>query len=301
VNRILMSGASGLLGGALLPSLEAAGVDVVCLVRGAARNAGQLAWNPMGELAPSAVSGFDSVIHLAGESVVGRWTAAKRQAIRESRVQGTKTLAGALARTDRKPRVFICASAIGFYGDRGDEFLTEESPAGSGFLAQVCQEWEAASRIATDAGIRTVNVRIGLVLSTKGGALAKMLPVFRMGAGGRLASGQQWWSWIHVDDIVGAIHHILRTDALSGPVNLVAPNPARNEDFTKMLASVLHRPALFPVPGFALGLAFGRLAAAEMFLSSTRVQPAKLEASAYTFRFNDLQSALESLIRPGTA
>jgi len=211
-------------------------------------------------------------------------------------VQGTRNLATALARAEIKPKVFICASAVGFYGDRGDEVLTEESASGSGFLAEICREWEAASGIAAAAAIRTVNLRIGLVLSAKGGALAKMMPVFKLGLGGRLGSGKQWWSWIHVDDIVGAVRHAIRTEAVSGPVNLVAPNPVRNEDFTKVLASALKRSAFFPVPEFALRLAFGGLAAREMFLSSTRVSPMRLLESGYIFRFNDLRRAVESLI-----
>jgi len=277
-------------------SLERGGAEVVRLVRGPARNAGQISWDPMGDLAPAAVSGFRAVIHLAGESVVGRWTAEKKRAIRESRVRGTRTVASALARTESKPKVLVCASAIGFYGDRGDEILTEASSGGRGFLPEVCLEWEDASRICTEAGIRTVNLRIGLVLSAQGGALPKMLPAFKLGLGGRLGSGKQWWSWIHVDDIVGAVHHALQTDSLSGPVNLVSANPVRNEEFTRVLASVLRRPAFFPMPGFALGLAFGRSAADELFLSSQRVDPGKLGASGYRFQFEDLRAALENLV-----
>jgi len=296
VDRVLISGASGPIGAALVSSLERGGAEVVRLVRGPARNAGQISWDPMGDLAPAAVSGFRAVIHLAGESVVGRWTAEKKRAIRESRVRGTRTVASALARTESKPKVLVCASAIGFYGDRGDEILTEASSGGRGFLPEVCLEWEDASRICTEAGIRTVNLRIGLVLSAQGGALPKMLPAFKLGLGGRLGSGKQWWSWIHVDDIVGAVHHALQTDSLSGPVNLVSANPVRNEEFTRVLASVLRRPAFFPMPGFALGLAFGRSAADELFLSSQRVDPGKLGASGYRFQFEDLRAALENLV-----
>jgi uncharacterized protein (TIGR01777 family) len=236
------------------------------------------------------------VVHLAGESVVGRWTEEKKKAIRESRVQGTRNLATALAHCEAKPRVLVCASAVGFYGNRGDEILREESPAGQGFLPVVCREWEDASRIAAEAGIRTVNIRIGLVLSAKGGALANMLMPFKLGLGGRIGSGQQWWSWIHVDDIVGGIHHAMRTDLLSGPVNFVAPNPVRNAEFTKVLASALGRPAFFPVPEFALRLAFGSMAAEELLLASQRVEPGKLGASGYTFRFRELRAALENLV-----
>jgi uncharacterized protein (TIGR01777 family) len=247
-------------------------------------------------VAPAAVSGFDAVVHLAGESVVGRWTEGKKKAIRESRIQGTQNLATALAQCEAKPRVLVCASAVGFYGNRGDEVMREENAAGRGFLPEVCREWEDASRIAAEAGIRTVNIRIGLVLTAKGGALENMLTPFKLGLGGRIGSGQQWWSWIHVDDIVGGIHHAMRTESLSGPVNLVAPNPARNAEFTKVLASVLGRPAFFPVPKFALRLAFGKMAAEELLLASQRVEPGKLKASGYTFRFRELRAALENLV-----
>jgi len=271
------------------------GIEVVRLARGAARNAGQVSWDPLAPLSPAAVSGFDAVVHLAGESVVGRWTAEKKKAIRDSRVLGTRHLVAALAQAEVKPRVLVCASAVGFYGDRGDELLREESPSGQGFLPEVCREWEDASRIAGDAGIRTVNIRIGLVLSAKGGALAKLLTPFKLGLGGRIGSGQQWWSWIHVDDIVGGIHHAMRSESLAGAVNLVAPNPVRNAEFTRVLASVLGRPAFFPVPEFALRMAFGKMAAGELFLSSQRTEPGKLLAEGYEFRFRELRGALENL------
>jgi uncharacterized protein (TIGR01777 family) len=250
----------------------------------------------MAAVSPALVSGYEAVIHLSGESVVGRWTEGKKKAIRESRVQGTTNLATALARTEAKPRVFVCASAIGFYGDHGDDVMREESPSGSGFLPEVCREWEAASQIAAKAGIRTVNVRIGLVLSPQGGALGSMVTPFQLGVGGRLGSGRQWWSWIHVDDIVGGIQHVISNESLSGPVNLVGPNAVRNEEFTKVLASVLRRPALFPVPEFALRLGFGRMAAEEMLLASQRVEPGKLAAKGYGFRFPELRAALENLL-----
>jgi uncharacterized protein len=296
VDRILVSGVSGPIGAALMPSLTSGGAQIVRLVREAAKNAEQIPWNPLAAVSAADVSGFDAVIHLAGESVVGRWTEPKRKAIRESRVEGTRNLAIALAKTDAKPGVLVCASAIGFYGNRGEELLREESPAGQGFLPEVCREWEEASRIAAKAGIRTVNIRIGLVLSPKGGALTSMLTPFKLGLGGRLGSGQQWWSWIHVDDIVGAIHHALNTKSLSGAVNLVAPNPVRNAEFTKTLASVLGRPALFPVPEFGLRAALGGMAANELLLASQHVKPAKLVTSGYSFRFRELRAALENLV-----
>jgi uncharacterized protein (TIGR01777 family) len=296
VDRVLVTGVSGPIGAALLPSLQSGGTQVVRLVRGPANNAEQISWDPLAPLSPAAVSGFDAVIHLAGESVVGRWTDAKKKAIRDSRVLGTRNLATALAKSDAKPGVLVCASAVGFYGNRGDELLREESPSGQGFLPEVCREWEEASRIAANAGIRTVNIRIGLVLSPTGGALGSMLTPFKLGLGGRLGSGQQWWSWIHVDDIVGAIHHALDTQSLTGAVNLVAPNPTRNAEFTKILAAVLGRPALFPAPEFALRAALGRTAAQELLLASQRVEPAKLAASGYAFRFHELRAALASLV-----
>jgi uncharacterized protein len=296
MKRVLVSGVSGPIGAALLPSLQEQGVETVRLVRGAANASGQISWDPLVPIPPPAVSGFDAVIHLAGESIVGRWTAAKKKAIRESRTLGTRSVASALAQTDGKPRVFVCASAIGFYGSRGDEILDEDSPHGQGFLPEVCREWEQTSRIASNAGIRTVNIRIGLVLSREGGALAKMLTPFKLGLGGRLGSGGQWWSWIHVDDIVGAIHHAIGTKSCSGPVNLVAPNPVSNRAFTRELATVLRRPAIFPVPEFALHIAFGRMAAEELLLSSQLVKPVKLDASGYSFRFPVLKNALEDLV-----
>jgi uncharacterized protein (TIGR01777 family) len=296
LERVLVSGVSGPIGTALLSSFETGGTEIVRLVRGRAQKAAQVSWDPLAPLSPATVSGFDAVVHLAGESVVGRWTEEKKKAIRESRIQGTRHLAAALAQSEVKPRVLVCASAVGFYGNRGDELLREESPAGQGFLPKVCREWEDASRVAAEAGIRTVNIRIGLVLSAKGGALGNMLKPFKLGLGGRIGSGQQWWSWVHVDDIVGGIHHAIRTESLSGPVNLVAPNPLRNAEFTKVLASVLGRPAVFPAPEFALRLAFGKMAAEELLLASQRVEPGKLRASGYTFRFRELRAALENLV-----
>lgn len=295
MDRILVSGVSGPIGMALVPSLASGGAQIVRLVRAAAKNAEQISWNPLVAVSAADVSGFDAVIHLAGESVVGRWTEAKKKAIRDSRLLGTRNLATSLAQAKDRPRLFVCASAVGFYGNRGDKLLTEDSAGGSGFAAELGREWEAASRVAAEAGIRTVNLRIGLVLSPEGGALEKMLIPFKLGLGGRLGPGTQWWSWIHVDDIVGAIHHIMHNESLSGPVNVVAPSPVRNEEFTRVLASVLGRPALFPVPAFAARLAFGEMAQ-ELMLSSQRVVPARLEASGYSFRFRELRAALEDLV-----
>ena len=293
--RFLMTGASGLIGAAVLPSLEQSGAEVIRLARGPSGSPAQILWNPMAPVSPETVSGFDAVIHLAGETVAGRWTAAKKREIRESRVSGTRHLATALAHAKVKPRVFLCASAVGFYGDRGDEILTEESASGRGFAADLGRDWEAASRIAADAGIRTLNLRIGVVLSAHGGALGKMLPPFKLGLGGCIGSGRQWWSWIHVDDIIGAIHHVLRTESLSGPVNLVAPHSSTNREFTRALARALGRPAWFPLPEFAARIVIGEMAS-ELMCSSQRVVPRKLQASGYSFRFEDLREALEDLL-----
>jgi len=301
MSRVLISGACGLIGSELSAAFDAQGVQVVRLVRGHSRSAAEIAWDPMAKepgagLPASMASGFDAVVHLAGESIVGRWTEAKMRAIRESRVHGTRNLATGLAWTESKPKVFVCGSAVGFYGDRGEEVLTEQSSSGGGFLAEVCREWEEASRTAADAGIRTVNLRTGLVLSAKGGALGKMLMPFKLGLGGRIGSGKQWWSWIHINDMVGGILHAISTETVTGPVNMVAPVAVRNAEFTKALASVLGRPAIFPVPGFALGIAFEKMAADELFLASQHVTPEKLTASGYRFQFGELRAALENLV-----
>lgn len=306
-SRILVSGVSGPIGAALLPSLRAGGSSVVRLVRGAAavgaqggardraQNDAQIAWDPVQPISPESVSGFDAVIHLAGESIIGRWTAAKKQKIRESRVAGTSNLAQALANANVKPRVFISSSAIGYYGDRGDEILREESAAGAGFLPDVCREWEKATDAATKAGIRTVQIRTGIVLSTVGGALAKMLPPFKLGLGGIVGSGLQWMSWIDVQDMVGAIQHIVKSERLQGPVNLVAPTPVRNAEFTKTLAGVLSRPAIFPMPAFVVKLVFGEMGET-VLLGSQRVEPGQLVASGYPFQFHDLQASLKATL-----
>jgi uncharacterized protein len=296
ISRILVSGVSGPIGSALLPSLKTREYDVVRLVRSPVAGDEQIAWDPAKALAPEAVTGFDAVIHLAGESIVGRWTEAKKKAIRDSRVLGTRHLAQAIAQAKDRPQVFACSSAIGYYGDRGDEMLGEESPAGSGFLPEVCREWEAATRAAREAGIRTVQMRTGVVLSTKGGALAKMLTPFKLGMGGIIGDGRQWMSWIDVQDMVGAIHHILKTDLLQGPVNMVAPKAVTNAEFTKTLAHVLRRPAIFPMPEFAVKLAFGEMGET-VLLGSQRVEPAQLVASGYPFRFRELRESLEGLLR----
>src|SRR5271168_4402406 len=298
-SRILVSGVSGPIGTALLPPLRASGWSVVRLVRGAgagrSSDNAQIAWDPAGAIAPEAVSGFDAVIHLAGESIFGRWTAGKKRKIRDSRVLGTLNLASALARAAQKPDVFVCGSAIGYYGNRGDESLSEDSAAGTGFLAEVCRKWEEAAAPAVQAGIRTAYLRTGIVLSPKGGALGAMLPPFKIGVGGRMGDGRQWMSWVHVQDMVGAINHILKNDLLQGPVNIVAPKPVTNAEFTRTLAGVLSRPAILPVPAFAVKAVFGEMGT-ELLLASQKVEPGKLISSGYPFRYRELRAALEALL-----
>src|SRR5271165_4572433 len=295
-SRILVSGVSGPIGAALLPSLRAGGWSVVRLVRGQATGDGEIAWDPAAPIAAEAVSGFDAVIHLAGESIVGRWTAAKKAKIRDSRVIGTSNLAHALAQAEEKPRVFVCGSAIGYYGDRGEELLSEESAPGAGFLADVCQEWEEATTPAVQADIRTAHLRTGIVLSPKGGALGAMLLPFKLGLGGRTGNGKQWMSWIDVQDMVGAIHHILKNDLMQGAVNMVAPKPVRNTEFAATLAGVLGRPAIFPMPAFAAKLAFGEMGE-ELLLGSQKVEPGKLISSGYPFRYRELRQSLQHLLK----
>ncbi|MGA7472972.1 MAG: TIGR01777 family oxidoreductase, partial [Candidatus Sulfotelmatobacter sp.] len=255
----------------------------------------QIPWDPSVPIAPQTVSGFDAVIHLAGEGIFGRWTAAKKSTIRDSRVVGTFNLASALAQAEDKPKVFVCGSAIGYYGNRGDETLREESAPGTGFLAEVCQDWEEATTPAVQADIRTAHVRIGIVLSPKGGALGAMLPPFKVGLGGRTGNGQQWMSWIDVRDMVGAIHHILKNDLIQGPVNLVAPKPVRNTEFATTLASVLSRPAILPLPAFAVKLAFGEMGE-ELLLGSQKVEASKLISSGYPFRYRELRASLKAIL-----
>jgi hypothetical protein len=293
--RILVSGVSGPIGAALLPLLKARGFEVTRLVRGGHPKNGQIAWDPAQPLSPEPVSGFEAVVHLAGETIFGRWTEAKKRRILDSRVQGTRNLAAALAKAWARPRVFVSGSAIGYYGDRGDEILRERSSSGQGFLAEVCREWEGATRAAADAGIRTVCLRTGIVLSRDGGALPKMLFPFRLGLGGKVGSGEQWWSWIHVHDLVAAIHHSIKSDLLQGAVNGVSPRPVTNAEFTKTLAAVLSRPAIFPVPAIAARLVFGQMAD-EMLLASQRVEPASLITSGYPFQYVDLRKALSDLL-----
>ena len=295
--KIAVSGGSGLIGSALTRTLEGSGHDCRQLVRRAPGNAGELEWRPERGLAePAAAQGLDAVVHLAGESVAGgRWTAAKRQRIRSSRAPATVRLVESLSALERPPRVFVCASAVGYYGDRGDELLDEDSPAGGGFLASVCRDWEAAAATAATICERVVMLRFGVVLSAAGGALPRMLKPFRFGLGGRLGSGRQYFPWIHLEDAAGAIRHLL--DHGEGPVNLTAPEQVTNADLTRSLARLLHRPALLPAPAPALVAVFGDMAR-EALLASARAVPARLLGSGFTYRYPTLDAALHRELSP---
>ncbi|MFH5803682.1 TIGR01777 family oxidoreductase [Alienimonas sp. DA493] len=292
--NVLISGAGGLIGRQLSAFLAGGGHSVTALSRSDGPN--RIPWDPDGgEIPTERLAGFDAVVHLAGEPVQGRWTEEKKRRIRNSRVKGTRLLAEALAALETPPRVLVCASATGYYGDRGDEPLTEASPPGEGFLAEVCQEWEAAADPARAAGIRVVHARFGIVLSPDGGALGKQLPIFKAGGGGPVGGGEQWWSWVGRDDAVGALHHALMTEDLSGPVNVTAPGTTTNAAFTQTLAETLRRPAIVPVPELAVRLAFGEMGE-ELLLASARVKPTALLGSGYTFRQTGLKAALRRLL-----
>lgn len=296
--KILVTGSSGLIGSALIALLNDEGHEVLRLVRSAPENESEVRWDPRGaSIEAEKLAGIDAAVHLAGENIAdGRWTDEKKQRIRLSRIEGTRLLSETLAGLQPRPRVLVSASAIGIYGDRGDEVLTEESAPGSGFLADVCREWEAATAPAEESGIRVVHVRFGVVLSPTGGALAKMLTPFKMGIGGKVGSGEQYMSWIALDDVVGAIEFALTNEAVSGAVNVVAPKPQTNLEFTKTLGSVISRPTILPVPAFALRLAFGEMADAAL-LASARVEPARLLATGYQFKYPQLEGALRHLLK----
>ncbi|MDE2485066.1 MAG: TIGR01777 family oxidoreductase [candidate division NC10 bacterium] len=296
--RILVTGSTGFIGSALGPFLAAGGHRVTRLVRTLPRRGkGEVQWGPeTGFVDTARLEGLDGVVHLAGENIAtGRWTAEKKAMIRDSRVDGTRLLCDSLTRLKQPPKVLVCASAIGYYGDRGDELLTEESASGTGFLAGVCREWEAASKPAEQKGIRVVHLRFGMVLSPSGGAMAKLLPPFKKGLGGVLGTGRQYVSWIALDDLLGVIAHVLTTEMLQDPVNAVAPNPVTNREFTRTLGRLLGRFTLLPMPAPAARLAFGEMAD-EVLLASQRVQPTRLLATGYCFRYPDLDGALRHLL-----
>jgi uncharacterized protein len=297
--KITISGASGLIGRRLLKTLGGNGHTLQVLSRHAGTNMpGNVkvyAWDPAkGEPPAESLRDADAVVHLAGEPVAQRWTGEVKRRIRESRVAGTRNLVQAMAKLERRPAALVCSSAIGYYGSRGEEMLPESAVAGTGFLAEVCADWEKEADQAAALGVRVVRMRTGLVLDARGGALARMLPPFKMGVGGKLASGRQWQSWIHLDDLVGLYKLAIETP-LAGAVNGVAPYPVTNADFTKALAAAVHRPAIFPVPAFGLKLLFGEMA--EVLLESQRVQPRQAEAAGYRFRFPQLEPALADLLK----
>jgi uncharacterized protein (TIGR01777 family) len=298
--KILISGSHGLVGNALSKSLATEGHEVIRLVRGSAAGAPEIEWHPnQGRIDAEKLEGFNVVVHLAGENIAsGRWTSEKKRAIRESRVKGTSLLSESLARLSRPPSVFLSASAIGYYGDRGDELLTEKSAPGDGFLPSVCIEWENATKAASEKGIRTVYTRFGIILDRHEGALAKMLPPFKMGIGGKIGDGRQWMSWIALEDVVNGLKFLMADSSTSGPVNFVAPNPVTNAEFTKELGRVLSRPTLFPVPAFGARLAFGEMADA-LLLSSQKVESQILKEQGFVFSWPTLEPALKHLLATG--
>lgn len=292
--KLLISGSTGLIGEALVAAAMGRGHEITRLSRGNAVTAPRVLWDPVtGEIPLRLLEGFDAVVHLAGESIAaGRWTAARKKRIRDSRIYGTANLVRALTSLERPPKIFLSASAIGFYGDRGDDVLAEDSVAGEGFLPSVCREWEAAADPLRAAGARVVHARFGIVLSRKGGALPRMLLPFRLGLGGPIGNGRQWWSWVALPDVVESLLHMLENGALAGPVNVTAPVAVTNREFTGTLGRVLRRPTLFPMPAFAARLALGEMASA-LLLASARVEPRRLAQSGFTFRFPDLGTALK--------
>ena len=300
--NVLVTGGTGFIGSRVCAALHEQGDTVHILSRNPERAQTKMksvrafyGWNPETEkLPPEATNGMVSVVHLAGETIAGRWNDEKKQRIRDSRILSTRNLVESLTASDTKPDVLVCASAIGYYGDSGDEHFTEVSPPGNDFLAKTCQEWEAEAQKAIDLGIRVVTVRIGLVLGLGGGLLAQVLPPFKMGFGGTLGNGRQWMSWIHVDDVVGIILHALENNEIRGALNATAPTPVRNTEFTKTLGTVLRRPTLFPIPTFGLKLMMGEFA--DFIVLSQNVLPEKTEVSGYEFRHRTLESALRDLL-----
>ncbi len=292
--RVAVGGASGLVGSALATHLAGRGHQVVRLVRHPPQiPASEICWNPAGgEIDAPALEGLDAVVHLGGENIAGgRWTEARKAAIRDSRVASTRLLSDTVAGLTQPPRTFVCASATGYYGDRGDQLLTEDSAPGQGFLPQVCQAWEAGTEAARQASLRVVNLRIGIVLTPKGGALARMLPPFRMGLGGVVGNGRQYMSWIALSDLVRAIDFLLLAEDVSGPINAVAPQPVTNREFTRTLGRVLRRPTLLPLPRLVVRMLFGEMGQA-LLLEGHRVLPAKLEQAGFSFLHPRLEDAL---------
>lgn len=298
--KVLITGASGLIGTALQKSFREKGYEMLLASRSEPKDDSEIQWNIDTGFADEDVprlEGLDAVVHLAGENISGglRWTDEKKRAIRDSRVFGTRTMIEAFAKLADKPEVFVSGSAIGFYGDRGDDEMTEASPAGDTFLSEVSREWEAESRRAEDMGIRTVLLRTGIVLSKDGGALATMLTPFKLGVGGVVGSGKQWMSWVSLDDVVGIINFAIENEKIRGAINAVAPSPVTNQEFTKTLGSVLARPTILPLPEFAVNLVFGEMGDA-LLLDSTKVLPKRLNDAGYEFMYRDLKGALEHAV-----
>ncbi|MDE2687995.1 MAG: TIGR01777 family oxidoreductase [Chloroflexota bacterium] len=295
--KVVVGGSSGLIGAALVRRLQSDGHDVLRLVRRAPTAPDEAEWDPVGgSIDAGALAGVDAVVHLGGASITGqRWDAAYKQMIRDSRVNSTRLLSETIAGFQPKPSVFLCASALGYYGDMKDEIATENTPKGRGFLADVTAEWEAATVSASDAGIRVCNMRIGVVLSKDGDLPRRMLAPFKMGLGGKLGNGKQYMSWVHIDDVVGGFVHALDRPSLEGPVNLSVPNATTNREFTRALARAVKRPAMFIVPKFALRIAMGE--AAQFATESTRMYPLKLSQSGYRFQWEDIDLALRDILR----
>ena len=296
--KILISGSSGLVGSSLLPFLNDNNHEVLRLVRFQPTAENEIQWLPdQNQIDLNSAGQIDAVVHLAGESIADRWNEEKKNKIRESRIKGTKLISDTISQLEQKPKVFISASAIGYYGNRGNEILTEDSVPGDDFLARVCRDWETACLPVSDNGIRSVQLRFGVILNPSGGALAKMLPVFRLGQGGKLGHGRQYMSWVNLEDVTNIIDHVLRTDTLHGPVNVVAPNPVTNSEFTNTLGRVLRRPTI--VPGFlgqlATSVLFGQMSEA-LLLASQRVEPTRLNDSGYNFQYQTLESALRQIL-----
>jgi len=294
---ICITGATGLIGSALDVSLRKKNHRVVHLVRKSPISGNRISWDPAsGKLDKEALEGMEAVVHLAGESITGgRWSPEKKRRILQSRLEGTSLLSESLAGLASPPKVLVSASAIGYYGDRGEERLDETSGPGTGFLSDVCRQWEKAAERATAGGIRVVTLRTGIALSARGGALGRMLPVFRIGLGGKIGSGRQYMSWIALEDLTGIIEYAIQNESLRGPINVVSPNPVSNRDFTKTLARVLSRPSACILPGFAARLVFGEMADA-LLLASTRVIPSRLTDAGYSFRFPALEDALRDTL-----
>jgi uncharacterized protein len=296
--RVAVTGASGLIGSALVPALRQRGHEVVPLVRRPASGPDEVTWDPAaGTIDAAALAGIDAAVHLAGEGIGDhRWSSEHKQRVLDSRVKGTTLLATTMAELDPKPAVLVSGSAVGFYGDRGDEVLTEESSAGTGFLADVVRQWEGSTAPAEAAGIRVVHLRTGIVLDGRGGALKRAVPIFKAGIGGNLGTGRQWWSWISIDDEVGLIVHGLENDAVRGPLNATAPAPVTNAEFSKALGRAVRRPVFMPVPNAALRVLYGKEMAAEMMLAGQRALPERAKGTGYTFRHPTIEQALEAAL-----